>query len=140
MIYFYRQVKRRRAEIAEIEQAYVAGLGAPKFLVWHGGESHTSTNVGAGDGTSPVAAAALITGTSPRDQYLDIGAGNRWASSDAARMALYYSLEAGAVAHLSLKTRAKEKALWVKVKAAHVTAEQIAGGRNEIDRRTTRVN
>lgn len=88
------QAQRRRGEIEEIEQAYVAGLPC----------------LPAGEGSMATAGSVI-------DWRSDNEDGNRWGATAVARKALYFSLQAGAAAHLSLKERMAAEAPWVKASA-----------------------
>lgn len=143
------QAERRSGAIAEVVNAYTAGLGyrpstkgKKRRIV-----RHTDQNIDNGDGgggdvddahgdtASETTAGTATTSTSvgtasssssrsnpAKDWWSDGGVSNRWAMSPSVRKTLFLSLQAGAVAHMSLKQRRAIEVPWVKVRV-------LGGGR-----------
>ena len=90
-------------------------------------------------GTLATSASAGASSSSSRSRQVpewltDGGAGNRWAMGPVARKTLFFSLQAGAVAHLSLKERRAAEKPWVKVRGCSKTQQNPAGN-NKASRR-----
>lgn len=138
------QAERRSGAIAEVVNAYAAGLGyrpstkgKRRRLVDSGGggggdddDTHgdTASETTAGTATTTSASVGASSSLSSRsdpakDWWTDGGVSNRWAMSPAVRKTLFLCLQAGAVAHMSLKQRRAVEVPWVKVR--------VPGGRSE---------
>lgn len=135
------QAERRSDAIAEVVKAYAAGLGyrpstkGKRRRVVSRADPHTDTGGGGGgdDDTHGDAASETTAGTGTtsassgasslssrynpaKDWWSDGGVSNRWAMSPAVRKTLFLCLQAGAVAHTSLKQRRAIEVPWVKVR------------------------
>lgn len=148
------QAERRSGAIAEVVNAYAAGLGyrpsakgKRRRIVSHtdpaidnGGGDDDDTH---GDAASETTAGTVTTSASAgassslssrsnpaTDWWTDGGVSNRWALSPAVQKALFLCLQAGAVAHMSLKQRRALEVPWVKVRAPG--GRTVGGGNHEI--------
>lgn len=119
------KAKRRSGEIAQVVEAYTAGLGYRPQAQHHpnvdvateGDVASDGVGIdGRGSGVGDASKAVRRKQPIAPDWCLDGGAGNRWAMGLVARRALHYSLQAGAVAHLPLKERLEAEVPWVKVR------------------------
>lgn len=139
------QAKRRSGAIAEVVNAYAAGLGyrpstkPPKKRAilqatpemgagasGGGDDDDVDTVSEATDATGAPSASVAVSATSSlsssskpnpaTDWWTDGGVSNRWAMGNAVRKKLFLALQAGAVAHMSLKQRRAAEKPWVKVK------------------------
>lgn len=62
----------------------------------------------------------MVAAASAIDWNSDNGDGNSWDGTTVARRSLYFSLQAGAAAHLSLKERMAGEVPWVKASTRSV--------------------
>lgn len=156
----HHQAERRSGAIAEVVNAYAAGLGyrpstkgknkrvVPSAVVGTGAAGAGGDGDDGDDGDNADAASEGTSGTlataassaggsssSSRSRQIpewltDGGAGNRWAMGPAARKTLFLSLQAGAVAHLSLKQRRAAEKPWVKVRTIKTLRSGAERGRS----------
>ncbi len=145
------QAERRSGAIAEVVNAYAAGLGyrpstrgknkrvAPQAAgactdddggtAGDDGDNADAASESTGGTLATAASSAGGSSSSSRSRQVpewltDGGAGNRWAMGPVARKTLFLSLQAGAVAHLSLKQRRAAEKPWVKVRTMKNLAER----------------
>eukprot|EP00752_Nemacystus_decipiens_P014275 g12696.t1 len=133
--------ERRSGAIAEVVNAYAAGLGyrpstkgKRRRVVDNGGkgggeddDTHgdTASETTAGTATTTSGSAGALSSLSSRsnpakDWWTDGGVSNCWAMSPPVRKTLFLCLQAGAVAHMSLKQRRAIEVPWVKG-VTHIT-------------------
>lgn len=88
----------------------------------HGDTASETTSGTAATSASGEASSSSSRSNPATDWRSDGGVSNRWAMNPAVRKTLFLSLQAGAVAHMSLKQRRAAEVPWVKVR--------VPGGRS----------